>query len=221
MTAYFSVMRPVVEAHGGVVAKFIGDAVMAVFGIPTTHEDDALRAVRAAQDMRGALSSFNRGLPARLGAEIATRTGINTGVVAGVGLVPDQNFVAGDTANTAARLQQLASEGEILLGERTFQLVKGAVQAEALAPIQAKGKAEPIRAWRLLGGAGRSGGPHPTPGRPPGGTRRRALHPAGRLRGRLVLRVPPPGDGGGRGRGGQVPAHRRAHLARFPPGPSP
>jgi class 3 adenylate cyclase len=108
MTDYFEGVRPVIERHGGTLAKFIGDAVMAVYGLTELHEDDALRAVRTAVEMRETLARLNAGFEQRYGVVLATRTGINTGTVAGKGLVPDRNFVAGDTANTAARLQQTA-----------------------------------------------------------------------------------------------------------------
>src|ERR671934_2738424 len=118
MGEYFARVKPVAERHGGTVAKFIGDAVMAVFGLTELHEDDALRAARAAVEMRGVLATLNAGFESRFGVVLSTRTGINTGPVAGVGLAPERNFVAGDTANTAARLQAGAGPGEIMLGEQ-------------------------------------------------------------------------------------------------------
>jgi class 3 adenylate cyclase/tetratricopeptide (TPR) repeat protein len=149
MTEYFDTMRPIVERHGGTLAKFVGDAVLAVFGIPTLHEDDALRAVRAAVEMRRELGRLNPELHRRFGVTIATRTGVNTGAVAGVGLLPDRNFVAGDTANVAARLQQLAGGGEILLGEGTYRLVRHVADGELLPPVELKGKAAPLTVYRL------------------------------------------------------------------------
>src|SRR5215210_1800898 len=149
MTEYFESMRPIVESHGGTLAKFLGDAVLAVFGIPTLHEDDALRAVRTAVEMRTQLERLNAGLERRFGLTISTRAGVNTGPVAGLGLIPDGNFVAGDTANVAARLQQFADGGEILLGESTYRLVRHAVDAELLAPVEVKGKAAPLSVYRL------------------------------------------------------------------------
>ncbi len=151
MTEYFEAMKPVVELHGGSVAKFIGDAVMAVFGIPTLHEDDALRAVRAALAMRGRLDELNADFERRFRVSIATRTAINTGQVAGTGLLPDQDFVGGDTSNLAARLQQAAAGGEILLSPATHRVVRGAVEAERLPGIELKGKGEPVAPYRLLG----------------------------------------------------------------------
>ena len=150
MRAYFESMKVVVERHEGTVAKFIGDAVMAVFGIPELHEDDALRAVRAAADMRDALVDLNARLAERWGVSISTRTGINTGVVAGTGVVPDHDFVAGDAGNVAARLEKLAGSDEILLGEATYRLVSGAVEAELLPPVELKGKEAPATVYRLV-----------------------------------------------------------------------
>jgi class 3 adenylate cyclase/tetratricopeptide (TPR) repeat protein len=149
MTEYFDAMRPIVERHGGTLAKFVGDAVLAVFGIPTLHEDDALRAVRTAVEMRTELGRLNEQLERRFGVTISTRAGINTGPVAGLGLIPDRNFVAGDTANVAARLQQFADGGEILLGESTYRLIRHAVDAELLAPVELKGKAAALSVYRL------------------------------------------------------------------------
>ena len=150
MSDYFEAMKPVVERHDGRVAKFIGDAVMAVFGLPTLHEDDALRAVRAAVEMREALTELNPVLERKWGVTIATRTGLNTGQVAGEGLAPESNFVAGDAANVAARLQQMAEADEIILAERTYELVREAVAAELLPPLDVKGREVPVTAYRLL-----------------------------------------------------------------------
>src|SRR5215211_5619060 len=149
MTEYFAAMQPIVERHGGTLAKFVGDAVLAVFGIPTLHEDDALRAVSAAVEMRAELVRLNEDLERRFGVALSTRAGVNTGPVAGVGLVPDRNFVAGDTANVAARLQQLADGGDILLGEGTYRLIRHAVDADLLPQMELKGKAAPATVYRL------------------------------------------------------------------------
>lgn len=149
MATYFERMRAVLERHGGTVEKYIGDAIMAVFGIPEIHEDDALRAVRATQDMRTELKALNRELQARHRVRIEARTGVNTGEV----LVEEGRWDApltADAANTAARLEQAARPGEILLGEATLGLVKDAVTVELIGPLQLKGKAEPLPAWRLV-----------------------------------------------------------------------
>ena len=150
MERYFDRMQAILESHGGTVEKFIGDAIMAVFGVPQLHEDDAVRAVRAAIEMRGALTSLNEELDAELGVTIAVRTGINTGEVVAGDRTAGQRLVTGDAVNTAARLEQTASAGEILIGERTFDLVRDAVEAEAVDPLALKGKAETVGAHRLL-----------------------------------------------------------------------
>ena len=150
LTDYVEGVKPVVERHGGTLAKFIGDAVMAVFGLTELHEDDALRAVRAAIAMRETLTRLNDDFERRYGVALATRTGINTGTVAGTGIVPDRNFVAGDAANAAARLQQHAEPGEILLAESTYKLVRDSVDAQPLPPMELRGKQNAIAAYRLI-----------------------------------------------------------------------
>lgn len=149
MGRYFGTLKGIVERHGGTVEKFIGDAVMAVFGIPTIHEDDALRAVRAAAEIRDTLAVFNLELLHSRGLAIVFRTGVNTGEVVAGDPSAGQTLVTGDTVNTAARLEQAAQPGEILLGEATYRLVRDAVAAESSDPIAAKGKAEPVTAYRL------------------------------------------------------------------------
>ena len=151
MTRYFDVMREVIEFHGGVVEKFIGDAVMAVFGVPVVHEDDALRACRAGVEIRSRLAGLEAEIQAERGATVEWRMGINTGeVVAGDG-VSGQRIVTGDAVNVAARLEAAAAPGEILLGADTYALVRSAVLTEAMEPLSLKGKAEPVPAWRLTG----------------------------------------------------------------------
>jgi class 3 adenylate cyclase/tetratricopeptide (TPR) repeat protein len=146
MLRYFDEMRAVLEWHGGTVEKFIGDAVMAVFGVPQLHEDDALRAVRAADEMRRKLSELNDELHRRWGVRLEARIGINTGeVVAGEG----QTIATGDAVNVAARLQQAAQPGEVLLGKETYALVSGAVNAGPLESFPIKGKSKEVRTWRL------------------------------------------------------------------------
>ena len=148
MARYYEAMREAIERHGGTVEKFIGDAVMAVFGLPTVHEDDALRAVRAAVDMQGALADLNDELERDWGVRVESRIGVNTGeVVAGEG----EALAVGDAVNVAARLEQAAAPGETLLGESTHRLVRDAVRAEPVEPLSAKGKSEPLRAFRLAG----------------------------------------------------------------------
>jgi class 3 adenylate cyclase len=150
MSRYFGEVRPILERHGGVVEKFIGDAVMAVFGVPRVHEDDALRAVRAAVEMRDALRALNDELAATWGSRLETRIGVNTGEVIAGDPGAGHAFVAGDAVNVAARLEQSAEPGEILIGETTHRLVEAAVVAEEAPPLVVKGKPEPLRALRLL-----------------------------------------------------------------------
>jgi class 3 adenylate cyclase len=131
MARYHAELRTILERHGGTVEKFVGDAAMAVFGIPRAHEDDALRAVRAAAEIRAAVG--------RLGLE--ARTGVNTGeVVAGRG----DTLVTGDAVNIAARLEQAARPGEVLVGEGVHALVRDAVRDEPVGPLELKGKAKPV-----------------------------------------------------------------------------
>src|SRR5207247_237302 len=125
-------------------------AVMAVFGIPKLHEDDALRAVRAASDMRDALAVLNDELRSDRGVEIATRTGVNTGSVVAGDAESGQSLVTGDAVNVAARLEQTAQPGEILIGEPTYRLTRDAVTVEPAEALTLKGKAEPVPAYRLL-----------------------------------------------------------------------
>jgi class 3 adenylate cyclase/tetratricopeptide (TPR) repeat protein len=150
MDRYFDRMREVIEAHGGTVEKYIGDAIMAVFGIPTLHEDDAVRAVRAAAGMREALEGLNDELERDRGVRLAVRTGVNTGEVVTGDAAGGQRLVTGDAVNVAARLEQAAGSNEILLGESTYRLVRDAVEVELIAPVTAKGKADPLAAYRLV-----------------------------------------------------------------------
>lgn len=145
LTRSFDTVRVIVERHGGVLEKFIGDAAMAVFGIPRVHEDDALRAVRAAAEIREALAPGAGG-----DAALAWRTGIATGeVVAGDGAA-GQRMVTGDAVNVAARLQQSAQPGEILITAETQGLVRDAVEVEPLGEITVKGRQAAIGAFRLV-----------------------------------------------------------------------
>jgi class 3 adenylate cyclase/tetratricopeptide (TPR) repeat protein len=149
MLEYFDEMRAAIERHGGTVEKFIGDAVMAVFGVPVVHEDDALRAVRAADEMRRALTRLNNELDERFGVRLEMRIGINTGEVV-VGDPTAKHLIAtGDAVNVAARLQQAAQPGEILLGRETHRLVADRIRAGPLETFTLKGKSEPVRSWRL------------------------------------------------------------------------
>ena len=150
VSRYFDEMKVVVERHGGVVEKFIGDAVMAVFGVPQLHEDDALRAVRAALEMRERLHALNEEFQRSWGVTLVARTGVNTGEVIAGDQYHGQSFVAGDTVNTASRLETAAPPGEILIGEPTYRLVREAVSVEDVGPLELKGKRAPVYAFRLL-----------------------------------------------------------------------
>jgi class 3 adenylate cyclase/tetratricopeptide (TPR) repeat protein len=147
---YFTEMRACVERHGGFVEKYIGDAVMAVFGLPRAHEDDALRALRAAVDMRIALARLNDELEVRWGVTLTNRSGVYTGEVVTGDPATGQRLVTGDAVNTAARLEQAAPHGEVLVGEPTVRLARDGVEVEAVDPVAAKGKAEPLSAYRLV-----------------------------------------------------------------------
>jgi len=147
LSRYFETVRGVVERHGGSVEKFIGDAVMAVFGVPVLHEDDAMRAVRAAADLREAMGLLNEELAAEYETTIAIRMGVTTGrVVTGT----EERLATGDAVNVAARLQQSAAPGEILVGDPTIARTRAAVVVEPLPSLELKGKSAPLRAWRLL-----------------------------------------------------------------------
>jgi class 3 adenylate cyclase/tetratricopeptide (TPR) repeat protein len=155
MNRYFAEMRQVLEDHGGRVEKYIGDAVMAVFGLPTLHEDDALRAVRAAHGMKRALETLNDELERVWGVRLENRTGVNTGEVVAGDPAEGQRLVVGDAVNVAARLEQAAPAMEVLLGDLTYRLVRDAVEAEPVEPLELKGKSERVPAYRLVSvGAG-------------------------------------------------------------------
>src|SRR5690349_877883 len=144
LARYFERMKGIVESHGGSVEKFIGDAVMAAFGVPVVHEDDALRACRAALEIQ-----------ARLSARMPLRIGVNSGEVVTGDATRRETFATGDAVNVAARLEQAAGPGEVLIGEPTLALVRDVVHVEAVEPLRLKGKSEPQPAFRLLavGGA--------------------------------------------------------------------
>jgi class 3 adenylate cyclase/tetratricopeptide (TPR) repeat protein len=149
MSRYAEAMTEVIGEHGGTVERFRGDEVMAVFGIPVTHEDDALRAVRAATEMQGRLGDLNGELRATWGVELACRIGINTGEVVAGDPGTGETFVTGDAVNLAKRLEQAAEAGTILIGTATYPLVKDAVKVGPRERFTAKGKAEPVSRFRL------------------------------------------------------------------------
>ncbi len=141
---YFNAMAAEITRHGGKIEKYIGDAIMAVFGLPRAHEDDALRAVRAAAGMRTALAQVNADLTARYGVRLSNRTGVNTGeVVANDDPGADQKLATGDAVNVAARLEQAAPADQIYLGEITYRLVRDAVEVE---PVEAAGAERQVAA---------------------------------------------------------------------------
>ncbi|MEO7119012.1 MAG: adenylate/guanylate cyclase domain-containing protein, partial [Candidatus Limnocylindrales bacterium] len=154
LTRYFDLAREVIERYGGTVEKFIGDAVMAVWGAPTAEEDDAERAVRAALDLVDAVRS--------LGPTIQARAGVLTGEAAVTIGATNQGMVAGDLVNTAARLQSAAQPGTVLVGEATQRAALRAIVFEEAGEQDLKGKSAPINAWRAIrvvaqrGGRGRS-----------------------------------------------------------------
>jgi predicted ATPase/class 3 adenylate cyclase len=150
MSRYFRTTRSVLERHGGTVEKFIGDAVMAVFGIPVVHEDDALRATRASVEMAGSLGTLNKELERRWGVSLEVRIGVNTGEVVSGDPSGGQGFATGDAINLAARLQQAAAPGEILIGETTRGLLGDRVTVEEVTPFLVKGKRGSVRAARVL-----------------------------------------------------------------------
>ncbi|HEY3022009.1 MAG TPA: adenylate/guanylate cyclase domain-containing protein [Actinomycetota bacterium] len=158
LSVYFNEMRAVLERHGGTVEKYIGDAIMAVFGLPMLHEDDALRAVRAAYQMKLTLEEVNERLEKGWGVRLENRTGVNTGEVVAGDISAGQRLVTGDTVNTTARLEQNAPSCEILIGEPTYRLVRDAVEVEQVEPLELKGKAERVPAYRLISVAEREEG---------------------------------------------------------------
>ena len=148
LARWFEEARVVIERHGGTVEKYIGDSVMAVFGVPQLHEDDAARAVRAADELRKRLASLNAEFERTRGLALAVRVGVNTGeVVAGDEGGP---LVTGDAVNVAKRLEEATPPGDVLVGETTARLVRACARLEPVEPVAAKGKSQPVRALRLV-----------------------------------------------------------------------
>src|SRR2546425_4840399 len=149
MADYFAAMSEEITAEGGTIEKYVGDAIMAVFGVPAAHEDDPIRAVRAGRRMLTRLERWNEG---RSEAErLAIRIGINTGEVLAGASAGQDLLVTGDAVNVAARIQQAAEPGQVIVGERTVRAVERQVELRRIEPIAAKGKAEPIAAWAVEG----------------------------------------------------------------------
>jgi class 3 adenylate cyclase len=150
LDSFFGAMRREIEAEGGTVEKYIGDAIVAVFGVPSAHEDDPTRALRAAVRMRQSLDRLNRSLEDAHAIRLAMRIGVNTGeVIARAIPGPGEGFVTGDAVNVAARLEQGAEQGQILVSERTARAAQG-VTFKELGPLVLKGKQESVRAYELL-----------------------------------------------------------------------
>ncbi len=150
MGRWFEAMSAVLERHGGSVEKFIGDAVVAVFGVPVVHEDDALRAVRAAAEMQTDLAALNGALLTERGLEIGMRVGVNTGPVVVGDARAGGSRATGDAVNVAARLQQAAEPGETLVGDSTWRLIRDAVETGEPRQVQVKGRDEPVTVRRLI-----------------------------------------------------------------------
>ncbi len=159
LTRYFEAARDAIERHGGTIEKFIGDAVMAVWGTPIAHEDDAERAVRAALELVDAVPG--------IGTDLRARAGVLTGDAAVTLNAQNQGMVAGDLVNTAARLQGVAEPGTVLVGESTMRAAERSIAFEATGDWSLKGKTSPIPAWQAVrviaqrGGQGRSDGLEP------------------------------------------------------------
>jgi class 3 adenylate cyclase/tetratricopeptide (TPR) repeat protein len=148
LARWFEEARAVIERHGGTVEKYIGDSVMAVFGVPRLHEDDAVRAVRAAAELRTVLTRLNEQLHSERGVRFTVRIGINTGeVVTGDG---GGTLVTGDAVNVAKRFEEAGDGGDVIVGEATRALARAAAEFERLAPLAVKGKSTPVPAWRLV-----------------------------------------------------------------------
>src|SRR5438105_703459 len=157
LDAYFAAMAAAVDSWGGTVEKFIGDAVMAVFGVPAVREDDAERALSAAMEMMERLEELNKELQARHGLTLRMRIGVNTGeVVTGTPSDSSQRLVSGDPVNVAARLQAEAEPDAILAGERTYLSARHSFRFGGPMDLQLKGKPETVRARRVLGKASES-----------------------------------------------------------------
>ena len=149
LTRYFGELSAIVRRHGGFVEKYIGDAMMAVFGVPTLHEDDALRAVRAAVEMRARLVTLNDELEAGWGVRLANRIGINTGEVIAGDHRQGHLFVTGMAINVAKRLEEAGTANQILIGEATLRLVRDAAVVEPSGPLALK-HGEIIHAYAVV-----------------------------------------------------------------------
>jgi class 3 adenylate cyclase len=150
-TAYFARVQSMIDAYHGVVEKFIGDAVVAIFGVPAVHEDDAERALLCALDITHASAELNTTLRPKFGIGISVRIGVNTGEVMIDSTTGGDVIASGDVMNTAARLQQAADPGEVLAGRDTMLLTRSSVEYAGPKRIRVKGKAHPVEAWTARG----------------------------------------------------------------------
>src|SRR6476646_9507778 len=144
VTRFFDQVSRCIETYGGTVEQFAGDAVMAAFGVPQAHEDDSERAVRAALEILDSVDELE--LKARIGVEAGE-------VVTGAG---DSTFATGEAVNIAARLQQLAEPGQILVGPSAHRLTLGRIEVDDVGPVDVRGRDEPVWAWAATGAAGRA-----------------------------------------------------------------
>jgi len=145
---YHARLRTEIEGYGGTVEKFVGDAVMAAFGAPVAHEDDAERAVRAGLAILDAITELNEAEP---GLELQVRVGINSGeALVALGAHPErgEGIVTGDVVNTAARIEGAAPVGAVAVGEQTYRATSRVFDYEPLPPVSVKGKSEPVSLWR-------------------------------------------------------------------------
>jgi class 3 adenylate cyclase/tetratricopeptide (TPR) repeat protein len=156
---WFHEAQKVIARHGGTVDKYMGDCVMAIFGVPVVHEDDALRAARAALEMHETLVDLNEELAQRWGVELHVRTGLNTGEAVISEAQDGERFTVGDAVNVAQRLEASAPPGQVLIGEEAAQLVSAAAQLDPVEPLELKGKADPVPAWRLVSVTSELAGP--------------------------------------------------------------
>ena len=157
LSPYYARLRSEIERHGGTVEKFIGDAVMAVFGAPVAHEDDPERAVRAALAIRDAIRELNDSEPT---FELQLRSAVTTGeALISLGARPDEGegMASGDVVNTAARLQSAAPVDGILVGEATYRATSNTIEYRPADPVEAKGKAEPVSVWEAVSAKSRFG----------------------------------------------------------------
>ena len=152
MSRIFGEIAQVVTKYEGFIEKFVGDAVMALFGVPKAHEDDPVRAILAAREIHNLVEAMSAGLEKKIGRSISMHTGINTGLVVtgDVNMEKGTHGVAGDTINLASRLQGLAKKGEILVGQDTYRQAEGHFSFESMEPATVKGKADPVQVHKVL-----------------------------------------------------------------------